>query len=180
MVNILFLSNLIEGKGIFILLEACRLLKDRGLPFRCTFIGREGDVTAAAFRARIDEAGLSGKVYYEGPKYGKEKYAEFAGADIFAFPSHYDTFGLVNLEAMQFCLPVVSTWQGGIPDVVEDGVTGFLVPVKSPALVADRLEELIRDPGLRIKMGKAGYEKYKKEFTMEIFENRLRSILEKL
>jgi glycosyltransferase involved in cell wall biosynthesis len=179
-VVILFLSNLIEAKGIFILVEACRILAQRGFRFQCRFVGGEGDVTAETFREKVAEAGLEGIVHYAGTKYGNDKHDEFSGADIFTLPSHYDNFPLVVLEAMQFCLPVVSTYYSGIPEMIEDGKTGFLIPVKRPDLLADRLEELIRDPELRITMGRAGYEKYTKQFTLEMFEKRLKGILEKL
>jgi|SRR5690554_631972 len=91
---------------------------------------------------------------------------------------HNETFGLVNLEAMQFCLPVVSSFEGGIPDVVEDGVTGYLVPQKNVELLASKLEDLILDSSLRIRMGRAGRQKYLNEFTLERFETRLKQILD--
>jgi glycosyltransferase involved in cell wall biosynthesis len=179
-VVILFLSNLIEDKGIFILVDACRILVQRGHKIQCRFVGGEGDVSAVAFRQKVAEAGLEGVVHYAGRKYGREKHDEFAGADIFTLPSHYDNFPLVVLEAMQYCLPVVSTYYSGIPEMIEDGRTGFLIPVKNPLLLADRLEGLIKDPELRIRMGRAGYEKFRKEFTLEMFEKRFKGILEKL
>jgi glycosyltransferase involved in cell wall biosynthesis len=179
-VVILFLSNLIEAKGIFILIEACRILAQRGYRFQCRFVGGEGDVSAEAFRQKVAKAGLEGMVHYAGRKYGKDKHDEFSAADIFTLPSHYDNFPLVVLEAMQFCIPVVSTYYSGIPEMIEDGRTGFLIPVKNPLLLANKLEELIKDPELRNKMGRAGYEKYRMEFTLEMFEERLKAILEKL
>jgi glycosyltransferase involved in cell wall biosynthesis len=123
---------------------------------------------------------LSGQVHYVGKKYGTDKEAIFSKADIFAFPTYYETFGLVNLEAMQFCLPIVSTFEGGIPDVVNDGKTGFLVPQKDAKALADKLERLIKNPALRKQMGKAGREKYEKEFTLNAFEKRLKEILTKI
>jgi glycosyltransferase involved in cell wall biosynthesis len=176
-VKILFLSNLIESKGIFILLEACRLLKEKRLKFHCTFVGGEGDVSEKRFNEKVDELGLSLQVHYAGRKYGREKFQEFARSDIFAFPTYNDAFPLVNLEAMQFALPVISTYEGGIPDVVEDGRTGFLIPQNNSSLLANKLELLINNPALRIKMGEAGKEKYRQLYTLDIFEQRLASIL---
>ena len=67
--------------------------------------------------------------------------------------------------------------QDYIPDVVEDGITGFLVPVKDAKSLAEKIEILIKDPELRMKMGKAGRKKYEEEFTLEKFENRIVEIL---
>jgi len=87
---------------------------------------------------------------------------------------------LVLLEAMQFSLPVVSTFEGGIPDVVENGVTGFLVPQKDVEALAEKLELLIRNPELRKQMGEAGRKRYQEKFTLEKFENTLKDIIEQI
>ena len=66
------------------------------------------------------------------------------------------SFGLVNLEAMEYALPVVSTNEGGIPDVVINGQTGYTVDKNNPKALADALERLFRNPELGVLMGKAG------------------------
>lgn len=175
--EILFLSNLIESKGVFVLLEACVILKQKGLAFHCTYVGGEGDVNAKQFQEKVKELGLTDQVVYVGKKYGEDKEEAFSKADIFAFPSHNETFGLVNLEAMQFSLPIVSTFEGSIPEVVEDGITGFLVPQKDVYALAHKLEILIQNPELRHRMGIAGRIKYENQFTLSVFENRLKDIL---
>lgn len=118
-------------------------------------------------------------VEYLGKRYGEEKNAVFARSDIFCFPTFYhnETFGLVNLEAMQWGLPVVATPEGGIPDVVLDGETGFLVPQRNAEALADSLEVLLSDPELRFRMGKAGRRHYEANFTQSHFEERMRVIL---
>jgi len=177
--NILFLSNLIESKGVFVLLEACHILKEKQLHFKCTFVGGKGDVTLKQFIQKVNDLGIIDIVHFAGLKYGDDKYDEFSRANIFAFPTYYhnETFGLVNLEAMQFSLPIVSTYEGGIPDVIEEGKTGFLVSIKNAKELADRLEILINNPKLRKQMGEAGREKYEREFTLNVFEVRLTKIL---
>ena len=79
----------------------------------------------------------------------------------------YESFGLVSVEAMAMKKPVVSTGVGGIPEVVQDGVTGFLVPQNDPELFASRLIELAQDPELRRAMGEAGYQRYLDRFRAE-------------
>ncbi|RKN79767.1 glycosyltransferase family 4 protein [Ulvibacterium marinum] len=181
-VRLLFLSNMIESKGVFVLLEACRLLQKKNLQFHCTFIGSQGDIEIDQFHNRIKNLGLDGIVEYAGRKYGIDKEEAYAKSDIFVFPTYYpnETFGLVNLEAMQFSLPIVSTFEGGIPDVVKEGETGFLVEKESPEALAKKLELLIRNPELRMKMGRAGRKRYEEHFTLEAFETRFHNIMEKL
>jgi glycosyltransferase involved in cell wall biosynthesis len=178
--TILFLSNLIESKGVFILLEACVLLKKKQIPFRCIFIGGEGDITANQFQDEVSELNLKEEVEYQGKKYGFDKEDAFAKADIFAFPTYYhnETFGLVNLEAMKHSLPVISTFEGAIPEVVIDGVNGFLVPQRNVEALADKLEILIGNRKLRNEMGLAGKKMYEDKFTLEHFENRMLAILQ--
>jgi glycosyltransferase involved in cell wall biosynthesis len=181
-VSILFLSNLIASKGIYVLLEACKILHNKKLNFHCTFVGGIGDVSEKQFNGKLQEFNLERCVNYVGKKYGVDKDLVFAKADIFVFPTYYhnETFGLVNLEAMQHSLPIVSTFEGGIPDVVEDGITGFLVKQKDVRNLADKLETLIKNPELRRQMGAAGRAKYEKEFTLKKFENTFTTILTKV
>ncbi|SRX75906.1 glycosyltransferase family 4 protein [Aequorivita antarctica] len=179
-VQILFLSNLMKAKGVFVLLEACKILKEKQLPFHCTFIGGESDITSEMFQKKVTELGLSEKIHYAGKKYGAEKEWAFSEADIFAFPTLNETFGLVNLEAMQFSLPVVSTLEGGIPDIILEGKTGFLVEKDDAQAFAEKLEMLIVDPVLRLKMGREGRKRYEENFTLEAFENCFTTILNEL
>lgn len=177
--RILFLSNLILLKGIYVLLDACKILKEKSILFDCTIIGGEGNITATDLNVKIRENGLKEMVNYKGKKYGKEKEQAFKDADIFVFPTCNETFGLVNLEAMQFSLPVVSTFEGGIPDVVEDGKTGFLVEKGDALALANKIEVLLKNPELRAVMGKKGRLVYETNFTLPIFEKRMCEILKR-
>jgi len=179
-VTILYLSNLIRTKGVFVLLNACYLLKQKHIPFRCIFIGGEGDISANEFEIIVKQLDLQNEVEYQGKKFDLEKEKAFASADIFAFPTFYhnECFPIVNLEAMQYALPIITTYEGAIPEAILDGVNGFLVPQKDVDLLADKLEILIKDPDLRIKMGLAGRKMYEKKFTFEIFEKRMVEIIQ--
>jgi glycosyltransferase involved in cell wall biosynthesis len=176
-VELLFLSNLIESKGVFVLLEACEILKQKGLVFHCTYVGGEGDVNAQQFQEKVKELGLNDQVVYLGKKYGEEKEKVFSNADIFIHPTYEDCFPLVLLEAMQYCVPTVSTFEGGIRSIVDDRITGFLVPQQNAEALAEKLEILIQNPALRQQMGEAGRLKYEQEFTLNKFEERLKGIL---
>ena len=179
-VNLLFLSNLIPSKGVYVLLDACRILKDKGLDFQCNFVGGETkEIDRARFEAEVQKRGLEGMVRYEGPKYGEEKEEYWRGSDVFVFPTYYfnECFPLVILEAMQHGLPVVSTDEGAVPDMVADGVNGFVCERKDVSGLAVALERLITDASLRMRMGEVGRKRYEEEFTLERFEERFAECL---
>ncbi len=176
--RLLFLSNLIESKGVIILLDACEILKDRGYSFVCNFVvGETKEIDAARFKEEVKRRGLNQVVVYHGRKYGKEKRNSFENADMFILPTYNETFGLVNLEAMEYKLPIVTTDEGGIPDVVKDGINGLICQQRNADDLADKIAYLIDHPQERVKMGEEGYKLYKKNFTYSCFENQLFNIL---
>lgn len=179
-IEILFVSNLIESKGVFILLASLKILKSREILFHCTMIGGDGDIKIDQVKEKVQELGISDNVTIAGKKFNGEKNYAFKSADIFVHPTFDDCLPLVILEAMQHSLPVVSTFEGAIPEVVENGITGFLVPQRETEALADKLEILIQDPELRIKMGQAGRSKYEREYTIERFEKRIVEIFNKV
>lgn len=175
-VRILYLSNMIETKGPGTLLEALELLAARGVPFEATFAGGATDESfLAAFVSRIESLGLSKKVRYVGPAYGGKKAELFKQHDVFVLPTYYplECFPLVLLEAMQWGLPVVSTREGGIPDIVDHEETGLLVPRVDSLAVANALETLAMDPKRRLAMGRSARVRYLERFTLHRFEEQL-------
>ncbi len=177
--HVLFVGILCEEKGVLDLLEACRILREKQVPFRIDLMGgfESGQFEQSA-RACVQSSGLAEAVTFLGPLTGSGKRAAFEEADILCLPSHRETFGLVLVEAMSFSLPVVSTRCGAPSDIVEDGMSGFLVPIGDAAAVAEKLELLIRDPALRIGMGEQGRKRYLERFTVEQFRQRMRQALE--
>lgn len=179
--KILFFSNLIEEKGVFTLVEACSILREKGYVFQCDFVGGEGDVSAKQFDAFVEERGLSEQVKYLGKRYGKLKEMAFEQADVFALPSCYDCFPLVILEAMQHSIPVITAHEGGMPDMVDEGSTGFLISRYDDAeALAEKLEYLLVNPMLRKQIGVNGRIKYEQNFTLPIFERRMHNILSEI
>ena len=108
----------------------------------------------------IHNENLKDFITLTGSIYGKKKETLFTENDIFVFPTHDDAFPLVILEAMRAGLPIVSSDEGSIPEVVIDGVSGFIIDPKDIDMLTDRVLKLIKDPRLRIKMGNAGREIY--------------------
>lgn len=178
--KILFLSNLIKTKGVFDLIDACALLLNKGCRLNCDFVGGEGDVTEEQFNAYVKQKGLTEHIKYLGKRFGKPKEMAYGQANVFVLPTHYpnECFPLVILEAMQHGLPVISTFEGGIPDMVEDGITGFLIPQHNVDALAERIELLMLNPILREQMGRSGKIKYENNFTLHIFEHKLLFILQ--
>ncbi len=169
--HLLFLSNLIGSKGVYVLLDACKVLRERGLQFMCDFVGGETkEIDRAVFEAEVKERGLEGCVAYHGPQYGEDKLRFFAQADVFVQPTFNDCFPLTLVEAMQYRLPIVSTDVGAIPDMVKDGENGFVCEQQDVASLVIALEKLIVDPALRHQMGEQGYARYKEKYTLEAFE----------
>jgi len=177
---ILFVGLMKEEKGIGVLIEAACLLRKRGLRFRIEFIGEFTDESyRQTILRRVEDQKLTDCIYFLGRQIADEKWARYRRADIFCFPTHYraESFGNVLVEAMMFQLPVVSTRWRGIPDIVENGVTGFLTPVEDPAATADHLAQLLGDETLRISMGQKGRRRYLESFTLENYVNRTEKVV---
>ena len=174
--HILYLSNLIESKGCLVLLDACKILKDRGCNFICDFVGGDSkDINEAYFKQRIVSLGLSEFVRYHGRKYGSDKDYYWNQANIFAFPTYYhnECFPLVLLEAMEKSVACISTLEGGIRDIINDGVSGYLVQKQNPTALADAIEKLLINPCLCSQMGEQGHKIFEEKFTEAKFEKTL-------
>lgn len=177
--NILFLSNMMKEKGVWDLLDACTILKEEGKSIKCNFVGKWSDITEEEFNKEISKRGLKENVFAYGAKYGDEKDKFLQKANVFVFPTYYNNecFPLVLLEAMEQGLPCISTNEGGIPCIIEEGKTGFIVEKQNPHKLAEKIEFLINNPKICAEMSKAGRIKFENEFTIEKFENNLKNIL---
>ncbi|HEY6386390.1 MAG TPA: glycosyltransferase family 4 protein [Candidatus Acidoferrum sp.] len=101
----------------------------------------------------------------------------YEACEMFALPSRGEGFGLVYLEAMARGKPVIGGAHGGAPEVIEDGVTGYLVPHGDAAQLATSIETLLSDPALAQKMGGRGRQRVEREFRFSVFAKALRKIL---
>lgn len=177
--KILFVSNLIESKGIWIVLEIMSTLINQGYEFTLSIIGKEGDVSEDELLQEIKRLDLQDHVQVRGPLYGDEKYIEFKESDIFLFPTYYEneTFGLVNVEAMMFGLPVVTSDVGGLPDVVRNNYNGFTVESKNIEEFTSKVSFLLKSPEIAIALGDNGRKRFVENFTLSVFERRVIDIL---
>jgi glycosyltransferase involved in cell wall biosynthesis len=162
-----------------VLVEACGKLADAGVPFRLEVMGQcQEPQFVARLHARIAELNLQDKIHFLGVLTGDEKFAAFARAEVFCMPTFFEceTFGLVFVEAMAYGLPVVATRWRGVPSIVDEGETGFLVDIRDPSAVADRLAILADDPDLRRRMGLAGRDKFEREYVWQRHADRMREL----
>ena len=181
MFHFLTISNLNISKGIFTLLDACVLLKNKGFSYHLHMIGAEtAEISAGRFFQEFSRRELQNHVTYHGRQYNQDKENRFSEAEALVHPTLNDCFPLVLLEAMQHSLPVISTPVGAIPDMVTDGDNGFLVPENNPEALAEAMEKLILNPKLARDMGMRGHERFMKNYTAHQFETNLLNILQNI
>jgi glycosyltransferase involved in cell wall biosynthesis len=176
--RLLFLSNMIESKGPLVLLEALGQLRAHGVEFEATFAGATvGEELLDRFTATMRRLDLERRVRYIGPVYDEQKYVLYDEHDVFVFPTSNDAFPLVALEAMQAGMPVITTDEGALAEIVEDGATGLLVPPRDPSALADRIAALLADAGTQREMGARARTRQEERFTLAVFEQNLAAAL---
>ena len=157
---ILYVGRLAPIKGLETLLDAVGVLARRGRRVRLVVIGGDADEPRdgheAGLRARITSLGIGDLVSFVGPQPQETLRTHYVAAEVTVLPSHYESFGMVALEAMACGSPVVASRVGGLTTTVRDGVTGFLVPEGDVTALAARLETLLADPDLRWRLGREG------------------------
>lgn len=151
---LLFVGRLRIRKGVEVLLEALRELRGR-VPGAVLKIAGDGEHRAALER-KAAGLGLGSAVTFLGTRDGSRVRALLAGAAALVVPSIYEGMPLVVLEAMERGVPVVASAVSGIPEVVVDGETGWLVPPENPEALAGALEEVLADPPEARRRGEAG------------------------
>ena len=160
--SIVCVGSFIEVKGHRHLIEACRLLHERGIDIRCHLIG--GGPGRAAIEAQAADAGLNGRVLMHGALPRPEVARLMGEGDVVVQPSVPTRRGsregipVSLMEGMACGLPAVGSRLSGIPELIEDGRNGLLVPPGDPVALADALERLAREPCLRERMGRAARE----------------------
>jgi glycosyltransferase involved in cell wall biosynthesis len=145
------------------LIEAAGLVLRARAETRFVIVG-EGPLRAE-LEARVREGGLAGRVVLAGFRDDVDRL--LPAFDVFCLSSHLEGLGTSVLDAMAFGRPVVATAAGGIPEAVEDGVTGRLVPVRDPVRLARALLDILRDPAKGRALGEAGRKHFLARFTAD-------------
>ncbi len=168
--QIVSVGRLVAFKGFEDLVDACAELARRGIDFVCDIIG-DGPLRET-LQARIELLDLSSRVNLLGSLSQGAVLEKLQAADLFALASTTDAHGATDvfptviLEAMASARPVVSTRLAGIPELVVDGQTGMLAPPGDSTALAHALEQLLRDPELRLRFGHAGRERVEQHFRI--------------
>lgn len=175
--NLFFLSNMLEFKGWFKLLQTCKLLKDAGANFKCHFGGDwPSDVERSKFDNYIIAHALQDFVIHHGKLFGDHKSRMFEKADIFVYPTDFDACPRVVIEAMEYGLPIVSTTVGTIPSMVLNGETGFIVNNNTPNELFNQVYKLSNDK-LREKMEMKSRERFLRKYTLKLYKEQFLSII---
>ena len=176
-INLLFLGMVSNRKGVHDLIKAFAAVV-KNVPQFYLHIAGDGDVGLAKEYAH--ELGLDSYIEFLGWVGNTEKNKLLNDADIFVLPSYNEGLPVSILEAMSFGIPVISTKVGGIPELIEDEVSGFLIKPGDIHALQNRLEQLASDLGMRNRIGSAGKEIIKQRFSKDIVLPKLELLYESL
>lgn len=176
--NIVFLGHISTEKGLLNLVEAINILIQNGI------VNISVELVGEAIKHQefeeitqmINAYGISSYINIRKPEFGLDKIERLSLADIFVLPSLHEGMPITILEAFAAGLPIVATSVGGIPDLVINGVNGFLVPPGSSLELAEALKELIQNPSLRLQIGNINREKAHQSYDIEKYANKLGEI----
>ena len=178
---ILSVGRLVEKKGFDVLADACGILKEAGVAFRCEIAG-DGPLRAELDR-RIISAGLADCVELTGRQSQAQLLDRYRAASVFALPcviaADGDHDGLPNvlLEAAACGVPVTSTDVGGVPELIRDGETGLIVPQRDAQATAEAIRELLNDEPLRRRLSDGARREVEQRFGIEANVRRLADVL---
>lgn len=176
-VNLLFLSNLFPEKGLNYLVEAVKTLNKKKYNFKLNIVGSLRDNINLKDILKDND---SNNINFIGELFNSERNNYFRNADIFVHPTINDSFPLVILEAMQFGLPIISTFEGAIPEMVDNGITGIIVEKGNVNQLTESIELLLNNKDLRIQMGQNGRKKYLDKYTRTKCEENMRIVFNKI
>lgn len=185
---VLFVGRIEPLKGVDTLIQAmsCIKLQDRGKPVHLAIIGGEPDASPRDMSAEMvrlqklcDELGVDQTVVFLGKRGQDTLPYYYSAAEVVVMPSHYESFGLVALEAMACGAPVIASDVGGLGFLVQDGETGFTVPDGDPHLLCERLTLLLNDGQLRQRMGRQAAE-YAQDYSWNKIARRIADLYDDL
>jgi len=177
--KILSVGSLFECKGFDILIEACKILKDEGINFECTIAG--GGHLLEKLKQLAISYHLSGKVIFTGYITQDKLIPLYEQADVFALPVRLSIhWGIPNvvIEAMAAGLPVITGNLPSIPEIIQDGKTGFIIPEENPQALAGAFERLFKDVKIRKAVGSASYKAVAEQFDVAKNASRLKAVFE--
>jgi glycosyltransferase involved in cell wall biosynthesis len=166
---LVFVGRLLRGKGIEILIEAFERLATELSSAALVVVG-SGDGQSlsveAEIRSRVAGSSHAQRVFFVGRIDNVQDYLR--AGDVFVFPSLFEALPLAVIEAGACGIASVASCTGGIPDIIEDGVTGLLVEPGDPAALIDATRRLLQEPELRSRLGRAAREAVSRRFNLEL------------
>lgn len=179
---ITYLSNFIKEKGVFEFIDTMALLKNKGNLFKINIIGKSADVSLEEVKQALRINNLESLVNYLGPAYGEDKFRLLKESSLFIFPTFYksECYPLVLLEAMQFKLPIITTNEGAISNIVREGKNGYIIDPEDTEKMAVKAENLMNNNELYNSMSEASYKYFRKNNTIYKFEKNLNFIIDRV
>jgi glycosyltransferase involved in cell wall biosynthesis len=179
--NILYIGLLIPFKGIENAINASKILKERGVKFKWTFIGGWSSIDFKDHILKMIETfNLSDYVEFVGEKIENERWQYFKEADVLCHPTENDLMPLCIIEGMMMSLPIVTSDLRTLKCIVDEKQNGLIFPAKNFEKLADSLEYLHNNREEAIKMGENGRAKFKKLYSIEKHLEAVKSAIYKL
>lgn len=176
--NVLYVGWVIKEKGVYDILEACSLLKESFDNFTVELVGPLY-LPIETIDELIKSYGLEDVIKICGPIQGRSELRDkYCSSDIFLFPSHYEGFPMAVLEALSCGLPMIASNVGGIPDIVNEGINGFLIEPRSPESISKALSVLLTDEKLRLSMSEESRKSAISKFSISLSAESYRTLLD--
>jgi glycosyltransferase involved in cell wall biosynthesis len=174
--RLISVGRLTWDKGVLPMVDVLAQLKHRTA--KLEVIGPGSDKVRKAVTDRANRMGVADRYILAGPVQNEDLPDRLTGASAFLFPStHAEGLGKVVLEAMASGVPVVAYHLPVLDGIIEDGVNGYLVPIRSVPEMADRVDRLLADPALAARMGAAARRKIEADFAPDVINDRWRALL---
>lgn len=174
--RILFLSNLVQSKGILVTIDAFSSVTKKFPDVELIVVGgRVSEEDDRKIAEKLKERGGKG-IKFKGAVYGDEKFQLMQQCDLFILPTFNDTFPLVILEAMQAGLPIISSRVGAIPEIVEEGKNGFIIESGDTSGLIEKIELLLENDEVRFRMGEESRKRFLEKYTLRKFEERMEKL----
>jgi glycosyltransferase involved in cell wall biosynthesis len=172
--RLLYFSNLVTTKGVFVFIDSVDVLIKKGYKVSATICGENGDATYEQVHDYIVKMNLENTITLRRGIFGKDKHILISQCDIFILPTYLELFPGVVLEAMQCGKAIVSTTTGAIPEIIDDRINGLLTSKKNdPVAIADLTEYYLLNPELISLHGALARKKYEEKYRSEIFEKNM-------
>ena len=158
-------ANLFPRKGYEYLIDALAEVRKEIPDIHCLVIGEGDDAYRESLLRRVETLRLTSALTFAG--FQKDVLPYIAGLDLFVLPSLMEGFGIALIEAMSMGKPVIATAVGGIPEVIEDGISGMLVPPSDSSALAQMILHLLKNPELRERLGSAAQARVREKFSAQ-------------